>query len=140
MNYYGDIYVIGCAVVAVIGILFWFFPVYGVWTARKSGEAEKANATLAGEAMLTKATFKEKIAVAEASARFKAAEENKKAEIVEAEAVAESIKIIGESLSRNESYLRWQWVKRLDDTKNKVIYIPTEAGLPILEAGKMGKL
>ncbi len=132
MNYY----IIGCAVFALIGLMFWFFPVYSVWTAKKAGEADKANATLAGEAMLTKATFQEKIAVAEASARFKAAEENKKAEIVEAEAVAESIKIIGECLAQNESYLRWQWVKKLDDTTNKVIYIPTEAGLPLLEAGK----
>lgn len=124
-------------ILVLTGICLWFFPIYSVWTSRKEGEAEQAKATLMGEAMLTTATFKEKIAVAEASARFKAAAENKKAEIIEAEAVSEAIRVIGSSLQKNDSYLRFQWIKKLDETSNKVVYIPTEAGLPILEAGNL---
>jgi len=98
-------------------------PVWGVWSSRKRGEAE-----------LAEANYAEQVEIAKANARLKSAEMNKQSEIVEASAVSESIKIIGESLAKNESYLRWQWVKKLDETQNKIIYVPTEANLPILEA------
>ena len=42
----------------------------------------------------------------------------------------------GESLKGNEAYLRWQWIQNLENGNNSVIYVPTEAGLPILESGK----
>lgn len=51
-------------------------------------------------------------------------------------AVAESIKLIGNSLEENTNYLKWQWIKSMADTENELIYVPTEAGLPILEAGR----
>lgn len=44
--------------------------------------------------------------------------------------------IIGDSLKDNEAYLRWLWIEELSTTQNQVIYVPTESGLPILEAGK----
>jgi hypothetical protein len=53
-----------------------------------------------------------------------------------ARGVAEANKIIGESLKGNEAYLRWQWIQNLESGSNSVIYVPTEAGLPILEAGQ----
>jgi hypothetical protein len=50
--------------------------------------------------------------------------------------VAEANRIIGESLKGNESYLRYLWIQNLESGSNSVVYVPTEAGLPILEAGK----
>jgi|TARA_B100002003_G_C14041045_1_gene501641 hypothetical protein len=35
--------------------------------------------------------------------------------------------------------LRYVWIKGLQDGNGERIYIPTEAGLPILEAGKAAK-
>jgi regulator of protease activity HflC (stomatin/prohibitin superfamily) len=58
------------------------------------------------------------------------------AEVERARGVAEANKIIGESLKGNEAYLRWQWIQNLESGSNSVIYVPTEAGLPILEAGQ----
>jgi len=44
---------------------------------------------------------------------------------------------IGNSLKDNEAYLRWLYIEALKEKQGaEVIYVPTEAGLPILEAGK----
>jgi regulator of protease activity HflC (stomatin/prohibitin superfamily) len=112
-------------IIALVSVCMYVFPIYGVWQSEKQGMAK-----------LKEANYEEQITIAKASARLKAAEANKQAELIEAEAVAQSISIIGDSISINENYLRWQWIKGLDETKNRIIYIPTEAGLPILEAGK----
>ena len=58
------------------------------------------------------------------------------AEVKRAEGVAKANKIIGESLKDNEAYLRYLWVNNLENSQNQVIYIPTEAGLPIMEADR----
>ncbi|UCF13227.1 MAG: hypothetical protein JSW06_02940 [Thermoplasmatales archaeon] len=39
-----------------------------------------------------------------------------------------------ESLKQNEAYLRYLWIQGLHDGSSEVIYIPTEANLPILES------
>ena len=61
------------------------------------------------------------------------------AEVERAKGVAEANKIIGESLNGNDAYLRYLWIERLGQNGQDVIYIPTEAGLPILEAGRRAK-
>jgi hypothetical protein len=53
-----------------------------------------------------------------------------------AEGVAKANKIIGDSLKENEAYLRYLWISEMKETKDQIIYIPTEANLPILEAGR----
>jgi len=55
-------------------------------------------------------------------------------EVAKAEGVAKSNQIIGDSLKSNDSYLKYLWIRSLKDTKDQVIYVPTENGLPILEA------
>lgn len=112
-------------IIALIAICMWIFPVYSVWAAKKRGQAA-----------LAEANYAEQVAIAEATARLNSAEMNKQAEIVEAEAVSESIGKIGSALQDNEGYLRWQWIKSLADTENEIIYVPTEANLPILEASR----
>jgi len=61
------------------------------------------------------------------------------AEVERAKGVAEANEIIGESLKGNESYLHYLWIMGLQDGSSEVIYIPTEANMPILEAGRFGK-
>lgn len=109
----------------VFAFSFWFFPIYGVWAARKSGEADYA-----------RAINEQNIQVLEADSRLKAADLNKRAAIVEAEAVAAQIKVIGENLNKHDLYLKWQWIKMMEDRDGETIYVPTEAGLPILEASR----
>jgi regulator of protease activity HflC (stomatin/prohibitin superfamily) len=112
-------------------ILLWMFgyPRYRVWQQGLEGEAE-----------LKRAEQNRKIAVQEAEAKKEAAKSLADAEIIRAEGVAKANAIIGNSLKGNEDYLRYLWIDNLEKNPNAVIYIPTEAGLPILESQRLSKL
>ena len=111
--------ILGGVALAMVGC-----PSYAVYSARKSGEAEFAQAQQ-----------NRQIAVQEAQAKYESADFEAKAEVRRAEGVAKANQIIGNSLKDNEAYLRYLFVNNLAGTKDQVIYVPTEAGLPILEAG-----
>jgi len=89
---------------------------------------------LRGKAALVEAESNRRIAVLEAEAARDAAVALAAAEIERAKGVAEANRIIGDSLKGNEGYLRYLYIDALKTTPNQTIYIPTEAGLPILEA------
>lgn len=90
-----------------------------------------------GMAELSKAESNRKIKVLEAQSHLEAAKSLAAAEVERAKGVAEANRIIGSSLQNNEAYLRYLWIHNLETgSENSVIYVPTEAGLPILEAGK----
>ena len=56
-------------------------------------------------------------------------------EIARAQGVAKSNEIIASSISDN--YLRYKWIEGLQANDDMtVIYVPTEANLPIMEAGR----
>ena len=122
---------ISVSIVGSIGVLVgswcYFAPKYRVYSATMDGEAEYAQAEQ-----------NRRITVLEAESKLEAAKSLADAEVERAKGVAQANAIIGESLKNNESYLRWLWIENLDKGNNSVIYIPTEAGLPILEAGKRG--
>ncbi len=114
------------ALVAIIWGLCALSQVYGVWSAHKSGQAD-----------LAQAQNEQLIQVAQAKGRLNAAELNKQAEIIDAEAVSKSVEIIGKALHENHGYLQWKWIHMMQERDSgDTIYVPTEAGLPILEAGK----
>lgn len=91
--------------------------------------------TIHGKKLLAQAEWDRKIQIADANAKAEAAKYLANVEIERAKGVAEANRIIGESLRENEAYLRYLWIDKLHEG-NQTIYIPTEAGLPILEAGK----
>ena len=98
-------------------------PIYNVW--------QKG---LSGKASLKQAEWDRQIAVKEAQAKTQSAEFLSQAEVIRAKGVAEANKIIGSGLKDNDAYLRYLWIQGLQDGSSEVIYIPTEANLPILEA------
>jgi len=110
---------------AVVGSCAYVKPKYNVWAAEMEGAAQYAQAEQ-----------NRKITILEAEAKLEAAKSLADAEIARAHGVAQANEIIGASLKNNESYLRWLWIQNLESGSNSVIYVPTEAGLPILEAGK----
>lgn len=112
-------------IAVVLGLAFWFFPIYGVWTAEQSGKAQ-----------LAEAEYSKQVAVQTAKAKQESAAFEAQAEVIRADGVAKANKIIGQSLKNNEDYLRYLWIHSMEDTKNQVIYVPTETGLPILEASR----
>jgi len=89
-----------------------------------------------GAAQLAHARSSREIAVTEAKAKLESAEMLAAADTIRAHGVARSNQIIGESLKNNVEYLHWLWIDNIEKNPNAVIYIPTEANLPILEAGK----
>lgn len=91
---------------------------------------------MAGEAELARAVSNRQIAIQEAHAKMEAAKDLAEAEIIRAHGIAKANEIIGNSLKNNEAYLHWLWIDQLENNKNAVIYIPTEANLPIMEANR----
>ena len=123
----GSALVILCLMV-LIAFGMWGCPQYNVYSQR-----------LEGEAMLAHAQASKEVAVAEAKAKMESADLLGKAEVLRAAGTAQANKIIGDSLKGNEAYLRYLWIRNLEEQSkggSEVIYVPTEAGLPILEAGK----
>ncbi|MDL2221708.1 hypothetical protein LJC35_04060 [Parabacteroides sp. OttesenSCG-928-N08] len=99
-------------------------PRYNVWQQEMVGKAEFA-----------KAEQNRRIKIEEAKANLEAEKLNAEAEIVRAKGAAEAIRIENGSLS--PAYIQYLWVRQQQNLNDKtVIYIPTEANLPILEAGR----
>ena len=115
---------IGGIVVFVL-LLLWAIPQYKVWTQE-----------LNGKALFKEAEWSRQIAVEEARAKKESAVLEAEAEIERAKGVAEANDIVAGSLEGNEEYLRYLWINGLQTNEMQVIYVPTEAGLPILEAGR----
>jgi predicted aminopeptidase len=94
------------------------------------------NQKMEGQAILAHAQSSREVAVAEAKAKMESAALLAQADTIRAHGVARSNEIIGKSLRENEAYLKWMWISDLKDSKNQIIYVPTEAQIPILEASK----
>ena len=78
-----------------------------------------------------------KVAIEEAEAQLEAAKFYAAAEVERAKGVAEANDIIADGLGGPEGYLRYLWINQLGQNNQDVIYIPTEAGVPILEASRL---
>jgi predicted aminopeptidase len=104
----------------------WGCPRYSVYQQNLEGEAE-----------LARATQNRQISIQEAQAKKESAKDLAEAEVIRADGVSRANKIIGESLKGNEAYLRYLWIDKLDQDAGTIIYIPTEAGMPILEANRL---
>lgn len=109
--------------VILVALGMWGCPQYNIYSKR-----------LGGEAQLREAEWNRQIMVQEANAKKDAASLLAEAEVERAKGVAKANKIIGDSLKQNEAYLRYLWIQGLQDGSSEVIYVPTEANLPILEA------
>ena len=99
-------------------------PPYRVWSEGMKGKAE-----------FMRAEQNRKIKIEEAKANLDAEKLNAQAEVERAKGASEAIKIENGSLT--PTYIQYLWVRQQNaNTNNRIIYIPTEAGLPVLEAGR----
>jgi uncharacterized membrane protein len=89
---------------------------------------------------LWRASIEKRILVEQAIAERDSAVELAEAERIRASGVADANAII--SVSIDEQYIRWLFVNNLADLEGatEIIYIPTEANLPILEADRFGRV
>lgn len=116
------------AAVAFVASLVFGWPIYRVW---QQG--------LSGQALLREAEYSRQVAVLEAQAKYESAKSLAQAEVERAKGVAEANRIIGEGLKGHHEYLVYLWIQELANSGH-VIYVPTEAGLPILEAGRLNSI
>lgn len=114
------------AVVILIVGGMWGCPKYEVWQQGLKGQAE-----------LARAQQNRQIAIQVSLAKSEAAAYEAQADTIRATGIARSNHILGTSLvgDAGERYLRYLWIEAIK-TQEHVVYVPTEAGLPILEAGK----
>jgi regulator of protease activity HflC (stomatin/prohibitin superfamily) len=112
-------------VVLVIAGIMWGFPQYKVYSRE-----------MRGKAALAEAEWNRQIAIAEAEADKESASLNAEAEIIRAGGIAEANEIISGSIT--SEYLKYKFIEGLNDGNTEVIYVPTEANLPILEAARIG--
>lgn len=116
----------GLMIVGITFLFMWGCPAYDVYNARKQGEA-----------LLAHAQSSKEVAVAEAKAKMESATLLAQADTIRAHGIARSNMIIGNSLT--EAYLHWFWIDGLEKNPNAVIYIPTEANIPIMEAKRLNQ-
>ncbi len=122
----------GCSVaaIAIAGVLLVLvlaiYPQYRVYSQR-----------LAGEAALAEAQSSRQVAILEARAKKESAISLAEAEVIRAEGAAKANKILQNSLGGPEGYLRYLQIQALENTKAGLIYVPTEAGLPVTEARRL---
>ena len=102
----------------------WGMPNYNVYARELSGKAE-----------LREAEWNRQIAVQEAQAIKESAALKADAEVIRAQGIAEANEIIAGSITTE--YIKYKFIEGLNDGNTEVIYVATEAGLPILEASRL---
>ncbi|MCJ8156400.1 membrane protease subunit [Sphingomonas sp. LaA6.9] len=123
---------VGCAGIAILGglialaILMYALPQYRVYSQRLSGEAALAEAQSSRQVAILEARAKKESAIALAQA-----------EVIRAEGAAKANAILQNSLGGPEGYLRYLQIQALENSKSSLIYVPTEAGLPVTEARRL---
>lgn len=124
-----------------LGILFQLIVVVGggLGSCAAYNSMRVWNAETAGEAELAQARQNRQIATLEAEAKLESAKLLAQAEVERAKGVAEANRIVANGLGGPEGYLRYLYIENLSQSQGKIIYVPTEAGLPILEAGRLQK-
>jgi len=115
----------GIGLLLVVGLLIGW-PQYRVYQQR-----------LAGEAALAEAQSSRQVAILEARAKKESAVSLAEAEVIRAEGAAKANKILQDSLGGPEGYLRYLQIQALEESKAQMIYVPTEAGLPVTEAKRL---
>ncbi|MFM5954797.1 MAG: membrane protease subunit [Novosphingobium sp.] len=113
--------------IVLVGVLLGW-PQYRVYQQR-----------LAGEAALAEAQSSRQVAILEAHAKKESAISLAEAEVIRAEGAAKANQILQNSLGGPEGYLRYLQIQALEESKAQLIYVPTEAGLPVTEARRLGQ-
>ncbi len=117
---------LGGAVLLIALLIGW--PQYRVYQQR-----------LAGEARLAEAQSSRQVAILEARAKKESSISLAEAEVIRAEGAAKANRILQDSLGGPEGYLRYLQIQALEETKASLIYVPTEAGLPVTEARRLDR-
>lgn len=101
--------------------------------AENEGKSVLVEAENSRRALVETAKAENESATLQAEAKIKIAKAEAQAEIERAYGVAKANEIIGNSLKGNNEYLKYLQIDAIRNSSGQRIYVPTEAGLPILE-------
>ena len=101
------------------------YPKYLIWQQEQEGAAE-----------LAKAEQNRQIAIQEARAKEESAKSLANAEVIRAEGLAKANEIVIQSLGSPDAYIHYLWIDALKESHSSMVYVPTEASLPITEANR----
>lgn len=122
------------SIVAISALSMILMPKYRIYKQDLQGQANLRQQEWEKKILVEQAKAQNESATLNAEATIKQETAKAEAEIIRAKGVAEANRIIGQSLKGNEEYLNYLWINNIEKTGSEKIYIPTEAGMPILEA------
>ena len=122
----GRIILWGAVIVLCVGGGLWGLPTYNVYSQQMEGKAK-----------LAEAQSSRQVATLEAKAKLESAKMLADAEVIRAEGAARANRILQDSLGGPEGYLRYLQIQALDSKDASLIYVPTEAGLPMTESTRL---
>lgn len=134
-NEYGEISLKRVIAMLVIMFLVFIGSVGGIMYGYQQWKVFSAEQD--GRAALAKAEQDRQIAIAEAKAKKEAAEMLAQAEVERAKGLAKANEIVADSLKGKDEYIHYLWIEAIKESKDQVIYIPTEAGIPITESNRL---
>lgn len=118
------------AVVGIVGLGLWGCPRYNVYEQEMDGQAQ-----------LQKAESTRRFKVLEAQAEYDSSILKAKAEVERSKGLAQANEILAKGLGGPENYLRWKFIEAIssngDHGIKQIIYLPTEVGIPIMEASRL---
>lgn len=131
---------IGLSVLAIGGALCFGVVAGGVYVYKNS---QIWSAEISGKSRLAEAEYGSQARIEEARSRAAAAELEGQAELTRAEYAARANAALAEGLGGSEGYLRYLYIRMLEEQggsqgSSTVIYVPTEANIPIMEASRLG--
>jgi hypothetical protein len=116
---------VGTLVVLIVAVFAfqWGWKAISVWSREQDGRAA-----------IAEARYSKDVQIEEARANLASEKLNAEAEFERAKGAAKAIEAEGGALT--PEYITYLWVRNLERGDNQLIYVPTEGGLPILEAGR----
>lgn len=106
-------------IIFIIAFLMWMIPTYSVWQQEQTGKAKLARAAQERQIMVEQAN----------------------AELEAAGIRAQAIELVGEMAAKYPEYRQQEFIGAFAEALkegniDQIYYIPTEAGIPITEAGR----
>lgn len=124
---------LACALLFLAGVFFgvgWAYQNYRLWAVEYSGQREVAEQNYRGQAIKARADNERLVRVTQAEA-----------ELAAAQATAQAIELVGVAAQKYPEYRQQEFILGFAEALragkiDQVIYVPTEANIPIMEAGK----
>jgi hypothetical protein len=125
-------------IIGMIALGMWGCPTYNVWQQGLKGQAELKRADQNRRVQVVEAQAKLDATKLNAETAIAKAKFEAQAEVERAKGIAEANRIVADGLKGHDEYLRYLWIDKVAGQPGReIIYVPTEAAIPILESTRL---